>query len=138
MEERLTDRMRGYLPEGDGSYWSRFSLDLREAINKIEAQAMQIAELREERSKAIAEFPKLVESAKDKTGGCVVCGINPEMAAMVCDSLLKYKALCDQMAEILQAFQIGSTDSKIQREHEARTHKSANEALTAWREAKCS
>lgn len=75
--------------------------DILDAADALEAKDKEIARLREERVNALFHFPKLVDAAKDKKGSCIICGINPSMAAIWCDDYIKLKALCDQMANAL-------------------------------------
>ncbi len=107
--------------------WHVSGVDIQEAINLIESQAaeigvlkiaheahqtsnlrmlvvlkkqaVEIAELREERAKAVAHFPTLVAEARDKSGSCIICGFHPEMAAMWCDDYLKLKSLLENKHE---------------------------------------
>lgn len=98
----------------------------QEAADALTVKDKEIAELRAERSEAIAVFPKLIEQAKDKTGGCIVCGFIPEKAALLFADYIKYKALCDQMGAEMKAA-IPSLEIHFD---------SYFEALAAWRSNK--
>ena len=124
----LIEHLRTWDQIPDDDYKAFHWLDLKtgEAADLIEAQANEIAELHEERAKAIAHFPTLVDSARDKTGSCIVCGFHPEMAAMWCDDYLKLKALCDKLGSVLD----GHCAPFLGHEEEHRL------AIEAWRESK--
>ena len=88
--------------------WHVSGVDIQEAINLIESQAAEIAELdalrndavlRLDTYKALAHFPTLVAEARDKSGSCIICGFHPEMAAMWCDDYLKLKSLLENKHE---------------------------------------
>lgn len=85
----------------------------QEAADALTVKDKEIAELRAERSEAIAVFPKLIEQAKDKTGGCIVCGFIPEKAALLFADYIKYKALCDQMADALAIYGLRYDDPAV-------------------------
>lgn len=111
----LVQRLRESMRSGDLT---------NEAADALEAKDKEIARLREERVNALFHFPKLVDAAKDKKGSCIICGINPSMAAIWCDDYIKLKALCDQMGAEMKAA-IPSLEIHFD---------SYFEALAAWRE----
>ena len=87
----------------EANHWAkRAGIDYR-IVSSVTKHRRKLARLREERVNALFHFPKLVDAAKDKKGSCIVCGINPSMAAIWCDDYIKLKALCDQMGKEMEA-----------------------------------
>lgn len=58
MTTSIVERLRSYLPLGDGQYWSPASKAYAEAANLIEQQAAEIAELKAKLGASI-EFDKI-------------------------------------------------------------------------------
>lgn len=88
MSQELIQRLQGDLPLGDGSYWSRFSIDLREALRLIDKQAKEISVLKishEVSLRTISEQSELINK---------VIAIDDELRAEI--SLLQKVANEDQ------------------------------------------
>ena len=97
--QELIERLHGAVDAKVGGTAMINADDLLKTADMLESQAAEIAELREERAKAVAHFPTLVAEARDKSGSCIICGFHPEMAAMWCDDYLKLKSLLENKHE---------------------------------------
>ena len=105
----LINRLRSYLPLGDGSLWSQSSKDYAIAADALEAQAKEIAELD-------CKYKKLY----------ILRGKDMELIYAKKAEIKKLKALCDQLGSALDEH----CAPFLRHEEEHRL------ALEAWRASK--